>query len=416
MPTPGGGAVQVTYPPTRPARASQQQHSNQIPESILNDPALAAALSTLPSNYSFEVPKCIWKIQQSGAKRVGLQLPEGLLIFACPLADILQAFTGAEMVVLGDVTYGACCVDDLGASALGCDMLIHYGHSCLVPIDAMSGGLRVLYVFVTIGFDVAHLCATVRANFPPGDTLVLAGTIQFSSALAEARVALGDTFPSLVIPQAKPLSPGEVLGCTSPSLSTTSGTGCAPPSAIIFVADGRFHLESIMIRNPTIPAFRYDPYGKRMTREGYDHGAMEEARRGAIARAAAALEVGNGLPWGCVLGTLGRQGNPGVLDRVTGALEKRGVAHFTVLLAELSPEKLKAFGPVGAWVQVACPRLSIDWGAGVEEEVGAPLLTPFEAHVALGLTTWEGSQPYPMDYYEKGRGPWTNYYKEGAGK
>lgn len=32
---------------------------------------------------------------------------------------------------MGDVTYGACCVDDYTAMALGCDMLIHYGHSCL---------------------------------------------------------------------------------------------------------------------------------------------------------------------------------------------------------------------------------------------------------------------------------------------
>lgn len=28
--------------------------------------------------------------------------------------------------------------------------------------------------------------------------------------------------------------------------------------AIIFVADGRFHLEAIMIANPSIPAYRYD--------------------------------------------------------------------------------------------------------------------------------------------------------------
>ena len=34
-------------------------------------------------------------------------------------------------VILADVTYGACCVDDYSARALGCDMLIHYGHSCL---------------------------------------------------------------------------------------------------------------------------------------------------------------------------------------------------------------------------------------------------------------------------------------------
>lgn len=32
---------------------------------------------------------------------------------------------------MGDVTYGACCIDDYTAVALGCDMLVHYGHSCL---------------------------------------------------------------------------------------------------------------------------------------------------------------------------------------------------------------------------------------------------------------------------------------------
>lgn len=32
---------------------------------------------------------------------------------------------------MGDVTYGACCVDDYTARALGADFLVHYGHSCL---------------------------------------------------------------------------------------------------------------------------------------------------------------------------------------------------------------------------------------------------------------------------------------------
>ena len=35
---------------------------------------------------------------------------------------------------MADVTYGACCVDDFSARALGCDLLVHYGHSCLIPI------------------------------------------------------------------------------------------------------------------------------------------------------------------------------------------------------------------------------------------------------------------------------------------
>ena len=32
---------------------------------------------------------------------------------------------------MGDVTYGACCVDDFSAKSLGADLMVHYGHSCL---------------------------------------------------------------------------------------------------------------------------------------------------------------------------------------------------------------------------------------------------------------------------------------------
>ena len=42
---------------------------------------------------------------------------------------------------------------------------------------------------------------------------------------------------------------GEVLGCTAPTVMPDS-------DAIIFIADGRFHLEAIMIANPEIPAFK----------------------------------------------------------------------------------------------------------------------------------------------------------------
>ena len=50
------------------------------------------------------------------------------------------------------------------------------------------------------------------------------------------------------MPQAKPLSPGEVLGCTAPVIEDAKDK-----DAIVFVADGRFHLEAIMIANPTVP-------------------------------------------------------------------------------------------------------------------------------------------------------------------
>jgi 2-(3-amino-3-carboxypropyl)histidine synthase len=82
---------------------------------------------------------------------------------------------------MGDVTYGACCIDDYTAVALGCDMLVHYGHSCLgmpvtepyiitmlklheVPMDQTT--IKTLYIFVEIAIDSKHLAQTVRLNFP----------------------------------------------------------------------------------------------------------------------------------------------------------------------------------------------------------------------------------------------------------
>ena len=237
--------------------------------------------------------------------------------------------------------------------------------------------------------------------------------------------------------QAKPLSPGEVLGCTAPTLADST-------EAIVFIADGRFHLEAIMIANPSIPAyrrapsltvcvissdpvfrgFRYDPYARILTREGYDHTGMKAARRAAIEVATRARS------WGIVLGTLGRQGNPNILTHLQARLASRGVPHTVVLLSEISPAKIAAIRGPDAWIQIACPRLSIDWG----DAFSTPVLTPYEAEVALGaLSGWwrsdapdapadaaEGGdactsigkeRPYPMRYYEQGGGPHNSCYQ-----
>jgi 2-(3-amino-3-carboxypropyl)histidine synthase len=96
------------------------------------DPLLLAAIKhLLPSNYNFEIPKSVAQIRKNSAQRVALQMPEGLAMYGCALVDIIERFAECECVIMGDVTYGACCIDDYTARALGCDMMIHYGHSCL---------------------------------------------------------------------------------------------------------------------------------------------------------------------------------------------------------------------------------------------------------------------------------------------
>ena len=226
--------------------ATKRKLANQIPSELLNNPMLNKAITILPSNYNFEIHKSIWRIQQVHAKKVALQFPEGLLLFATTIADIIEEFTGAETLVMGDVTYGACCVDDFTARALESDFMIHYGHSCLIPINTTS--INMLYVFVDIQVDVPHIVDTIKHNFCSGTKLAMVSTIQFITALHSVKQSLQDQY-SIITPQSKPLSPGEILGCTSPKLLSDS-------DVIVYIGDGRFHLESIMIANPLVPAYK----------------------------------------------------------------------------------------------------------------------------------------------------------------
>lgn len=194
-----------------------------------------------------------------------------------------------------------------------------------------------------------------------------------------------------------------------------------------------------MVANPTVPAFRYDPYSKKLTRERYDHKEMHTLRDRAVQDARKSIDafspresslvVHKDEPpmWGVVLGTLGRQGSFKqlqvkpyritclyleliLLQAITNQLSssRTPIPYIPILLSELSPAKLALFNPhISAFVQTSCPRLSIDWGYAFDR----PLLSPFETAVAVGKAVgWmeerEGKDGvYPMDFYEAGT-PW----------
>jgi 2-(3-amino-3-carboxypropyl)histidine synthase len=391
-------------------RRKPAEDSEPTVDPVLLDKLLAE--SHLPPAYSFEIPKTVQRIHRLKASHVALQMPEGLLMYSGALADLLKRLcTGLQIVsVLGDVTYGACCVEDLTAQSIGAQLLVHYGHSCLVPLQHTV--IPCLYVFVEIQIDVLHmvqcLVATLEALVQSDEVgskarrpfVYLLGTIQFRHVFAEALELLEKQGFEGEIPQVKPLSPGEVLGCTSPKLLERGGEG--GPAVVCFVADGRFHLESTMISNPHIDTFyRYDPYGKTLTIEEYEHQKMKDLRWTAIEKARTART------FGIILGTLGRQGNPAIVQRVRQVLTLHERKHFVVLLSEISPQKLRLLGSGGveAWVQVACPRLSVDWGHFLSDR---PVLTPYELFCCMNEASWQES--YPMDYYSQAGGPWTNYH------
>eukprot|EP01061_Rhynchopus_euleeides_P047721 TRINITY_DN9746_c0_g1_i2.p1 TRINITY_DN9746_c0_g1~~TRINITY_DN9746_c0_g1_i2.p1 ORF type:complete len:258 (+),score=72.30 TRINITY_DN9746_c0_g1_i2:173-946(+) len=249
-----------------------------------------------------------------------------------------------------------------------------------------------MYVFVEIKVDVQHAVDTIKKLVPKDKRVVLSATIQFASCLRAASAELKGHFDVVpTVPQAKPLSNGEVLGCTSPKLPA------GEHDVLVFLADGRFHMESLMIHNPHLESYLYNPYTKLMTRESYDTELMRANRTASIEKAKSASR------WGVILGTLGHQGSLASLSRVEAILKARGVQYTVVLLSEVFPSKLELFADITAWVQISCPRLSIDWGMHFKH----PILTPFELEVCMGSAVMPSV--YPMDWYSKEGGPWAVY-------
>ncbi len=75
--------------------------------------------------YNLELNKAISSIKNSKAKRVCIQLPEGLKPKAKEIVDKLEKETSAKVVIWMGSCFGACDVPKLE----DVDLLIQWGHS-----------------------------------------------------------------------------------------------------------------------------------------------------------------------------------------------------------------------------------------------------------------------------------------------
>ncbi|MBU0763107.1 MAG: diphthamide synthesis protein [Candidatus Altiarchaeota archaeon] len=80
-------------------------------------------------DYVFEIDAVVKRIRETGAKRVGLQFPEGLKEHAVDVASEIEEKTDAKAVIMVDPTYGACDTKKAQAENLGVDLIVHFGHT-----------------------------------------------------------------------------------------------------------------------------------------------------------------------------------------------------------------------------------------------------------------------------------------------
>lgn len=123
--------------------------TNQVPREILEDLQLNAAIKALPSNYSFEIHKTIYHIRKNNATMVALQMPEGLQMFACTIADIIERWAGDEQTSAVYILQTEAFISDLHQLSPLLWAMSRTAHAALTTTLQLPLGVTCLYIMDT---------------------------------------------------------------------------------------------------------------------------------------------------------------------------------------------------------------------------------------------------------------------------
>jgi len=350
-------------------------------------------------------------IKEGNYERVGFQLPDCLLPdsprILNAVASGLQDDNGEStktLFVLGDTSYGECCVDEVTANHLGANAIVHYGPSCLQP----TSRLPVRYVFGKAPVDVkvcvekclshcaanpgkissvlvlhdvefSHAAKSIRAEFDVqikagAGALVLDGNIYVAATRCENATAKSDVHGKIV---------HSIEGQFIESGANQKFTLDADCLIYYIGAEGP-RLVRLAMRYSNHPFLVFDPTdsGRAVVP------AMEKAARMVQKRYFQVQKAKDANIFGILIGTLSVARYRDVLERVRLLLRRMGRKFYTFIVGKVNVAKLANHPEVDVYVLIACPQNSLL----KSREFYKPVVTPFELEMALSPErVWDGA-------------------------
>jgi 2-(3-amino-3-carboxypropyl)histidine synthase len=321
-------------------------------------------------NFDFEEERVKQAISKLGAKRVLIQLPEGLKPEAPYIAKAIEKL-GVQSVISADPCYGACDLAIAEAESLGVDLLVHYGHSKLVKYERVP----TLYVEARAVIPVASVVEKALPLLEKWRRIGLVTNVQHVQTLDEVREILTRAGKTVVVGDTRRLTyPGQVIGCDySNAVSVAKDI-----DAFLFIGGGVFHALGVALSTskPTVVA---DPF---------QNGAFsveKETEKTLRQRWAVIEQARKAKTFAILVGTKPGQKRWEIAVQMKQMLEESGKSSCMLAATEITPEVLMEFPTIDAFVNTACPRVSLDDA----DRFRKPVLTANEALVVAGKFSWE---------------------------
>jgi len=285
-------------------------------------------------------------IESKKPKVILVNAPGGLLRQTKELMERVKEKYGVTSILSGDSCFGICDTVDDDVPRLEADLALHIGHNAAVTevgdftylVDAVDD----------VEFDeVVEMAAKVLS---PYKRLGLATFSQHLDQLEPVKKRLeGKGFEVVVGRGNNLMLEGQIFGCDF----STSYPVRNDVDAFALLGESEFHAVGLALGTGK-PTFMLDPYMNEVTDM---RAAAEERRKRAILAVYKALDA---RVFGVITGLKEGQKMLGRSNWISKRLELNGRKVVQLAMRDITAERLAPHREIEAFIQTACPRISID--------------------------------------------------------
>jgi 2-(3-amino-3-carboxypropyl)histidine synthase len=261
-----------------------------------------------------------------------LQVPDGMKRKALKIADDL-----GDVLIDCESCFGACDLAIQEAKVLGCDKIVHYGHSKVIDTD-----IPVEYVELRQDYDPLPILKKHSIN---ERRIGLVSTLQFLDSLEKARKYLEEKGKIVKIGKGK-FNQGQILGCDVSAAKSIE----KDVDAFLYIGSGNFHPLGLAMQTEK-PVYFLDVEKGEVTVVDKEKFLKQKYAAIAIAKDA--------RTFGILVSVKPGQLNLKLAKEIKKKLEAKGKKAYLLVFNEIKPEKLIGL-ELDCYVNTACPRIAID--------------------------------------------------------
>ncbi len=301
------------------------------------------------------------EIKNRGFKKILIQLPEGMKIYAIEIVNKLHDFT---VYISSNPCYGACDIETYP------DMLtIQFGHA-EIPNIKYPDNIMFVEAFTDVSFKKVAEKFSRKINCKK---IGLVASVQYVRKIDEVKKYLKKSGYEVFVGvgDGRIKHRGQVLGCNFSTAKNISKI----VDCFAFLGTGKFHPVGVRITTDK-PVYILNPHSNTV------ESVEEEADRFIRQRFGAIIKAEEANKFGIIVGTKIGQQREKLALALKKMIESAGKQAYMFYANNINPEDF--YYDVDVFVNTSCPRITYDDYLRFPK----PIISPVELEIALKLKTW----------------------------